>query len=67
MPYNSTLAIGGVSTPLYRFEVAEISVLRTNFCAKNPAYQRSANRYRALFKTTPNSLINEKANSNYCN
>jgi hypothetical protein len=33
---NSTLAIGGVPSPLDSFEVAESSVLRTNFCAKSP-------------------------------
>jgi hypothetical protein len=33
---NSTLAIGGVSSPLDSFVVAESSVLRTNFCAKSP-------------------------------
>jgi hypothetical protein len=31
-PHNSTLAIGGVPSPLDSFEVAESSVLRTNFC-----------------------------------
>ena len=39
---NSTLAIGGVSSPLDSFEVAESSVLRTNFCAENPANRQSA-------------------------
>jgi len=34
-PYNSTLAIGGVLSPLDNFVVAESSVLRTNICAKN--------------------------------
>ena len=33
---NSTLAIGGVSSALDRFVVAESSVLRTNFCAEKP-------------------------------
>jgi len=33
---NSTLAIGGVSSPLDSFVVAESSVLRTNFCAEKP-------------------------------
>ena len=32
--HNSTLAIGGVSSPLDSFVVAESSVLRTNFCAE---------------------------------
>jgi len=43
---NSTLAIGGVSSPLDSFVVAESSVLRTNFCAEKPAHRQSANRYR---------------------
>ncbi len=42
--HNSTLAIGGVSSPLDSFVVAESSVLRTNFCAKRPAHRQSANR-----------------------
>ena len=41
---NSTLAIGGVPSPLDSFVVAESSVLRTNFCAKKPAHRQSANR-----------------------
>jgi hypothetical protein len=41
---NSTLAIGGVSSPLDSFVVAESSVLRTNFCAEKPAHRQSANR-----------------------
>jgi hypothetical protein len=45
-PYNSTLAIGGVSSPLDSFVVAESSVLRTNFCAERPAHRQSAKRYR---------------------
>ena len=39
---NSTLAIGGVPSPLDSFEVAESSVLRTNFCAEKPAHRQSA-------------------------
>jgi hypothetical protein len=42
--YNSTLAIGGVSSPLDSFKVAESSVLRTNFCAEKPAHRQSAKR-----------------------
>ena len=34
---NSTLAIGGVPSPLDSFVVAESFVLRINFCAKKPA------------------------------
>ena len=40
--YNSTLAIGGVSSPLDSFVVAESSGLRTNFCAEKPAHRQSA-------------------------
>jgi hypothetical protein len=43
--YNSTLAIGGVSSPLDSFVVAESLALRTNFCAKKPAHRQSAKRY----------------------
>ncbi len=41
---NSTLAIGGVSSPLDSFVVAESSVLRINICAKKPTHRQSANR-----------------------
>jgi hypothetical protein len=41
---NSTLAIGGVSSPLDSFVLVESSVLRTNFCAEKPAHRQSANR-----------------------
>jgi len=55
---NSTLAIGGGSSPLDSFVVAESSVLRTNFCAEKPAHRQSANRYAQFFdkgnKTTKN-------------
>ena len=44
--HNSTLAIGGVPSPLDSFEVAESSVLRTNFCAEKPAHRQSAKRYK---------------------
>ena len=46
--YNSTLAIGGVSSPLDSFVVAESSVLRTNFCAEKPAHRQSAKRCATL-------------------
>ena len=42
---NSTLAIGGVSSPLDSFVVAESSDLLTNLCAEKPAHRQSANRY----------------------
>ena len=42
---NSTLAIGGVSSPLDSFVVVESSGLRTNFCAEKPAHRQSAKRY----------------------
>jgi hypothetical protein len=41
---NSTLAIGGVSSPLDSFVVAESFVLRINICCKNPAHRQSAKR-----------------------
>jgi hypothetical protein len=43
--FNSTLAIGGVSSPLDSFMVAESSVLRTNFYAEKPAFRQSAKRW----------------------
>ena len=46
--HNSTLAIGGFSSPLDSFVVAESSVLRTNFCAEKPAHRQSAKRYKQL-------------------
>jgi len=42
--HNSRLAIGGVSSPLDSFVVAESSVIRTRFCAEEPAHRQSANR-----------------------
>ena len=46
--YNSTLAIGGVSSPLDSFEVAESFVLRINSCGEKPAHRKSAKRYMPL-------------------
>jgi hypothetical protein len=45
---NSTLAIGGVSSPLDSFVVAESSVLRINSCAEKPGHRQSAKRYAAF-------------------
>jgi len=42
---NSTLAIGGVSSPLDSFVVAESSVLRINICGKNRQLLIAAKRY----------------------
>lgn len=60
--YNSTLAIGGVSSPLDSFVVAESSVLRTNFCAEKPAHRQSAKRYlQPYFRLKSQiQIINEK-------
>ena len=44
-PANSTLAIGGVSSPLDSLVVAESSVLRTNFCAENPPLRQAQKRW----------------------
>jgi len=52
---NSTLAIGGVSSPLDSFVVAASSVLRTNFCAEEPAHRQSAKRHGQV--TKDNKLI----------
>ena len=41
---NSTLAIGGVSSPLDSFVVTESSVLLTNYCGKNHRYRLAAKR-----------------------
>jgi hypothetical protein len=49
---NSTLAIGGVSSPLDSFVVAESSVLRTNFCTEKPAHRQSAKRWNNCGKRT---------------
>ena len=43
--YNSTLAIGGVPSPLDSFVVAESFLLRMKFGGKNPAHRKSAKRY----------------------
>ena len=43
--HNSTLAIGGVPSPLDSFVLAESSFLRTKFCAEKPAHRQSAKRY----------------------
>ena len=53
---NSTLAIGGVSSPLDSLVVAESSVLRTNFCAEKPAHRQSAKRYKPFYKTEIETL-----------
>jgi len=45
---NSTLAIGGVSSPLDSFVVAESSVLRIKFIAEKPAHRQAAKRYSQL-------------------
>jgi hypothetical protein len=58
--HNSTLAIGGVSSPLASFVVAESSVLRTNFCAEKPAHRQSAKRYLPLFGDSSNSNFSNK-------
>jgi hypothetical protein len=42
--YNSTLAIGGVSSPLDSFVVTESSQLRIKFSAEKPAHRQSAKR-----------------------
>ena len=64
---NSTLAIGGVSSPLDSFVVTESSALRTNFCTEKPAHRQSATRYASLkkdqTKTIPSLTIVKNANA----
>lgn len=43
---NSTLSIGGVSSSLDSFVVADSSVLRMKFATKNPAHRQSVKRYK---------------------
>ncbi|HLO43635.1 MAG TPA: hypothetical protein VK175_04825 [Leadbetterella sp.] len=50
--YNSTLAIGGVSSPLNSFVVAESFVLRMNICTEKPTHRKSANRWATYKKPT---------------
>ncbi len=58
--HNSTLAIGGVSSPLDSFVVAESSVLRTNFCAEKPAHRQSAKRYmQRAYKVCSQATLNQ--------
>ena len=40
--HNSTLAIGGVPSPLDSFVVGSSAVLRLNFCTKNPPLRQAA-------------------------
>ena len=60
---NSTLAIGGFSSTLDSFVVAESSVLRTNFCAEKPAHRQSAKRGRE--KRDKLNQINKSINFPY--
>ena len=54
---NSTLAIGGVYSPLDSFVLTESSVLRTNICAEKPAHRQSAKRYcKAAWGTTRENI-----------
>jgi hypothetical protein len=55
---NSTLAIGGVPSPLDSFVVAESSVLRTNFCAEKTAHRQSAKRCASCKVQNATTMIN---------
>jgi hypothetical protein len=57
---NSTFAIGGVSCSADSLVVAEIFVLRMNFCAKNPAHRKSAKRYRKPYDDSANIKQTDK-------
>jgi hypothetical protein len=43
--YNSKLLIGGVSSPIDSFVVAESFVLRIKFSGKKPAHRKPEKRY----------------------
>ena len=49
---NSTLAIGGVSSPPDSFEVAESLVLRINICGENRQLLKPAKRWWQVQRTT---------------
>ena len=53
---NSTYPKGGVSCFADTFVVAESSVLRMKFCAKNPALRVAANRYVLFYDTAEQYL-----------
>ena len=55
--HNSTLAIGGVSSPLDSFVVAESSVLRIKFSAEKPAHRQSAKRWAQSMRPTQTILF----------
>ena len=57
---NSTLAIGGVSSPFDSFEVVESSVLRIKFSAEKPAHRQSAKRWRTVQETPKNQNMIDK-------
>lgn len=52
---NSTLAIGGVSSPLDSYVITQSSVHRTNFCGKIPAPRVAEKRY---LQPQPNDRAN---------
>jgi hypothetical protein len=51
---DSTLAIGGVSSPLDSLVVDESSQLQTNFCAVKTAHRQAPKRYKQ-FKLKPDT------------
>jgi hypothetical protein len=63
---NSTLAIGGVPSPLDSFVVAESSVLRTNFCAEKPAHRQSAKRYSVIVPHPTSLFLSNFRNAIEC-
>jgi hypothetical protein len=57
---NSTFAIGGVSSFVDSFVVAESFVLRMNICAEKPAHRKSANRYPTFEQNLTENKKHEK-------
>jgi hypothetical protein len=55
--HNSTLAIGGVSSPLDSFVVAESFVLRINICGRSPAHRQSAKRCALQFFSANENVL----------
>jgi hypothetical protein len=61
---NSTLAIGGVPSPLDSFVVAESSVLRIEFSAEKPAHRQSAKRWWQVYQHDRNNRNKMKYENN---
>jgi hypothetical protein len=62
--HNSTLAIGGVSSPLDIFGVNQTLVLRINICAEKPPLRQAAGTLAVILtKATIKINVRKKINS----